>query len=243
MKLLPILIPTLLVAGGSALVVMQHLKTVELERRAEGGAFDDPVLQQLRLEHQRLASTALSDDALVKLKTSEAEAARLRSDVLELWSRLETKGRASPEALKPEAGWQNKGSADPRSAIETAVWAGLQGDVDTLAKLLTFDPTGRARAEAFFRDLPPKLQSEYGDAEHVFATLTAARIPLGTKSINVAREVGNSADSVTLSVLLDRGNGPPRPADFTFRRSGDSWKLVVPDNIVASYEGRLKTGR
>lgn len=238
MRTLPILVPALALLAGASLVAVEHRRTARLRRAAEAQPTENR-LAKLADEQAGLRERA-PDDATWERLTADAEVAgQLRARVVELWSRVEMKSRAAPSAPSP---WRDEGNADPRATLHTAIWAAQGGDVDALARLITFNPAGRARARATFDALPAEARAQYQDPEHVIATLAAVRIPLGLESATVTREEGNQADRVALTADLRRTGGKPRAVTLTFQREGDAWKLVVPDRAVARYE-RILRGR
>ena len=60
------------------------------------------------------------------------------------------------EASAPAApeSYRNQGHATPAAALQTLAWACDRSDTQSVAQMLQFDPGARAKAEAYYNNLP-----------------------------------------------------------------------------------------
>ena len=157
----------------------------------------------------------------------------------------------------PAAGWSNRGAANPRGAIETALWAAAGGDVATLSALLELDPVARAKADALLAQLPVTARQNFANAEAMIASATIGHIPLAEAQI--AWFHASDDDHASAALLLHgtehlppasvappeldpTGEPPPaarenpnpgtRMTTITLHRSNAGWRLVVPDSAI-----------
>jgi hypothetical protein len=181
------------------------------------------------------------------------EMAALRASMQELTTLAQTAQAAaalksmsqgeSPIATKllPVAQWKNAGKATPEAATETALWAAVGGDVDTLANSFAFTPSSRAKADAWFASLSDTVRQQYGSPEKVIA-LMVARDAASLSGMQVLGKKDVSTDDVGLRIRFE-AEGRTKDDTFLMRRSGDGWRMLLPDQAVESFAKKLSGKR
>jgi len=145
-------------------------------------------------------------------------------------------------ALTPASALKNAGRATPEASIQTGIWAAAGGEVDALAGTLAFTPSARAKADAWFAGLSETSRQEYGSPEKVIALM----ISQSAAELTGMQVLGQKAISDTdVGVRVRFASGDDRVKDETFlmRRTGDDWKMVLPDSTVEKFARRLAGGK
>lgn len=253
-------LPTLTLAAASlcagfALLAWKHTQTVHLRHEVHALQDEAKILPLLEEEKNRLVRLQVGPAELEQLRREHTEIERLRVSLLllgnqviaeELFRRAisdtHSPKPAAEHAVGPEPFARYEGNDTPKAVLQSVIWAANSGNVDALAPLITFEPTGRAKAEQLFQGLPAAVQAEYGAPEKVYATLIAANIPLGLTEARPLRESPSERDRVTVTTRLQRGGADGHDAQFIFQRKGAVWQLVVPDRIVEKF-GSVVTGK
>ncbi len=137
----------------------------------------------------------------------------------------------------PKDAWANLGSDTPRAALQTALWAAAHGELDTLARNMTFDPAARAKADALFASLPDATRSQFGSPEQFMALVLSDEINKIT-SLQVLRETKSANDQANLQVVLPNNHGGYKVDNFPMQRGPTGWQLLVP---VSAVDGVAKT--
>lgn len=198
-------------------------------------------IDSLRAEYHRHSAEQISAEKLADLKAAKEEAARLRTEAIALREQAEKRRTDDPRSSAlPMEKWPNAESGTPLAALQSSVLAGLQGDTDTLAGLITFDAAGRALVEALFERLPPETRTLHGSAENVFAVLLAARLPQDLTSAEIITATPMGPDDETLRLRLTRNDGSTKEANFKFTRESGKWRMVVPPIVVGTHLSMLK---
>jgi hypothetical protein len=144
--------------------------------------------------------------------------------------------------LTPASDLKNAGKATPEASTETALWAAVGGDVDTLAQTLTFTPTARAKADAWFASLSESTQQQYGSPEKVIA-LMVARDAASLTGMQVLGQKAIGADDVGVRVRFAAGEGKIKDDTFLMHRSTDGWRMVLPDAAVEKFAKQVGGGK
>ena len=133
------------------------------------------------------------------------------------------------------ATYRNEGQATPVATLQTFAWACDNGDVATVATLLTFERGGRAKVAAYIAQLPEAQRAQWRSPEELAATVCIGGF-LGrpyppADAIELATLETISADRVRLRLpgtALDGGN---------YQKTSEGWKFLILDTVV---EERLK---
>ncbi len=209
---------------------------------------------RLNAEAQKLGANQVSGEELEQLRVERNAVETLRAEIETMKRRAETIARATTD--RPPAGtklnpilpsmkdvavsanlWKNVGEATPDAAFETALWAGVGGDVETLASLLAFDPEARIKAEAIFANLPATMQRELATPQRLIALLVAKDVPLG--SARIWTESGTPTDAKISAQLVD-AEGKSKTAHLSLRTEADKWRFIVSGKIVEQYAAKLQ---
>ena len=189
------------------------------------------------------ATTATSADTKVLAQVRD-ELAALRSSTQEIAKVAQAAAAAQnptasiPNNLVPSSAWKNAGKATPEKAVETVLWAAVGGEVDTLAQTLTFTPTARAKADAWFATLSESTRRQYGTPEKLMALMVAkdAETLSGMQFLG-SKEV--SADNVGVRLRFATETGKTKDDNFLMHRSADGWRLILPDAAVEKFAQRV----
>lgn len=197
---------------------------------------------------QQLAAVRARTEELDRLLAERNAVARLRAELSALRQRanetlLPPADRARTERpsivrnVLAFALWQNAGRATPEAAFETGLWASVNGDIDTLASLLVFDPEARNEAAALYARLPESLRQEFVSPEHLIAVLAAKDVPLGSATL---LDQYPAANETKVSAQIFDAEGKPKLALLSLRPDDAGWKFVVPTNAVKRYAAWLR---
>lgn len=245
-------------AGG--IVICEHVQTSRLRSEIKAMREASRISPLLEVERDRLAALQVSPEELEQLRRDHREISQMRASLArlgnkvladELFRRAIATTRSSSSPVKRTADLDGAeyfdhyaGNETPEAVLDSVIWAAKAGNVETLARLIAFDSTGRAKALELFHGLPPDVQKDYGRPENVYATLVAANIPLGLTQATVIHEENDGIERVTLAMRLQRHNDAWHNAQFAFQRSGGTWQLVIPDGMVEKFGAAIngKTG-
>ena len=239
-----------------ALVVLGRQRRTAAKFRGEIAQQRDEASLRARLnaEAQKLVANRVSPEKLGRLRAERNAVATLRAEIETMKRRAETIARAAadrpptgtelnpiPPSMKEgavsAAFWKNVGEATPDAAFETALWAGVGGDVEKLASLLSFDAEAQTNAEAIFANLPASMQRELATPQRLIALLVAKDVPLG--SARIWAQYGTPTDAKITAQLLD-AEGKSKSVQLSLRSEADKWRFVVSGKIVERYAARLQ---
>lgn len=187
---------------------------------------DSGELVKLREE---MAALRKSTQGLTELVQTAQAAAKLKS--------MSTPESSVATKLIPATEWKNAGKGSPEAAAETALWAALGGDVETLANTLVFTPTAKAKGDAWFASLPESTRQQYGSAEKVMALLIARESGALT-GMQVLGQKDIGADDVGLRIRFT-SDGKTKDDTFLMHRNPDGWRLLLPDQTVENLAKKL----
>jgi len=114
----------------------------------------------------------------------------------------------------PQSAWTNSGHGNPEAALQTALWAGNNGDLTNLLASFTGD-----RKKEIADDVQKKSAAE-----------VSARIADETYDLNSIRILGREiadANTVVLTVELE-GQDDFRTVKMVMINTGDGWKFAGP---------------
>lgn len=251
-----------LLAGLAGVVLVQQ-RSARGALLAEISALreQEQTVAGLRERNQRLAATGPSPGELERLQADRAALGRLREEVSAL--RETAKAREPARAVKadtqtldtaerlrerqriPMAEFANQGWKTPLAAFETFVWSAANGDVDTLAQALVFDPRWTQHVEALWSGLSPATRAEYRSVERLFAALTIRDVPLGTaqliheSQLKPGEHMLPGPGHAFMVTAMTGADKTTRRVGLYFRPSEAGWQLLVPGAAVAKYRDQL----
>jgi hypothetical protein len=199
---------------------------------------------RLSAEHRRLAAAQATAAELDALLSERMAVAHLREQLAELRRRAGETAVARPGSEPVQAPssilgnvaaftlWKNLGRMTPEASLETALWASANGDIDTLANLLIFDPDAKDEATTFFAQLPEGLRQEFVSPERLIAILAAKDVPLG--SATILNQYPTPTETKMTVQIFDAA-GKHKMALLSLRPDEAGWRFVVPANAVKRY--------
>jgi hypothetical protein len=248
---------------GLAGVVLLQQRSARVTLLAEISALreQERTAAELRERNERLAAVQPSSGELERLRADRAALGRLREEVAAL--RETAKARETARAVKPNTQkmdtaerlrdrlrvpteeFANQGWKTPVGAFETFVWAAANGEVDTLAQALVFDPRWTQQVEALWANLSPATRDEYRSVERLFAALTIRDVPLGTAQLIHESQLKPGEHTLPgpghafMVTALTGADKKTRHVGLYFRPSDSGWQLLVPGAAVAKYRDQL----
>lgn len=246
--ILALVVVALVVLGGQRRTAAKLCGEIA-QQRAEA-----TVRARLNAKARQLAASQVSPEELEGLRAERSAVASLRAEIETMKRRAETIARAATErsavAIEPKAIplsmkdgvvyahlWANAGDSTPEAAFETALWAGVGGDIEKLASLLAFDAAAQTKAEAIFANLPAAMQQELVTPQRLIALLVAKDVPLG--SARIWAQYGGPTDAKISAQLVDPA-GKSKSVQLFLRTDADKWRFVVSEKIVERYATRLQ---
>lgn len=233
------------VIGAGALALWWQRETqVQLHRDLGALREENHQLARLREENRRLVASEPTAVELDNLRADHAAIPQLRAeiDAMRERVRLAAEKSAAPSLERfaigsrvSAADWKNAGTATPRAALETVLWAAAGGDIDTFAHCLLL---GKGAAVALLESLPADQRAQYGTPERLIAALAIRDVPLGAAQVIYWNERGTT--HATVQLLLSAPDGTTKDSNLLFFNQGAGWKLVVPESAITKYAGMLK---
>lgn len=239
----------LVLAGGVALALQQQ-EAMRLRHELELAREENREATRRRTEGGLVAAGQGTAGELTALRSDREALGRLREEIERLKTRMQAvqpaaardAAAATPRAatleLTPATAWKNMGRATPKTALETALWAAVGGDIEALADTISLDAGARAKAAAILAGLPEPARAYYGSPEKLVALFTAKDVPVGSNMRMVTR-AGATADEAKLTLVL-QGETATRSIELALRRQDGAWRLVVPEAAVEKYGAMLK---
>lgn len=213
------------------------------------------VFEDIRREHEHLLAAqpaageiSQSADTQEALRNARAGVENLRRQVEMAAANTEQRLRPTERFVRgqtiPAAEWRNAGRATPAAALETALWAGAGGDVDTFAKMITLiDSRTQKAAKALLDSLPEAMRAEYGTPERFMAFLSIKDVPLGSVVVRQSNVLQDwpMGEAHQMQLVLTQADGTQKGASLILLNRGDGWKLVVMESTVAKYAAQLRS--
>jgi hypothetical protein len=131
--------------------------------------------------------------------------------------------------------FENSGQATPVAALQTAVWASLHGDDETLAKVLMLSEEGQAQAQQLLDRLPAEARGRW-----TMDRLAALSVGDGVTNMNALQIMQQQSDGDRATLMLRFPGQPPRP--FAFRRGPLGWQLVLPAEVIRATARKIGAG-
>jgi hypothetical protein len=196
-------------------------------------------LAKLLDENRALKSEQLSPQEQRQLEEDHVRAQALRSRIIALQRSVEPKvdPAANGETLAKD--WRYSGSATPKDALLSVLWAASRGDVDVLAGLIGFSPEIRPQVEAVFEHLPAQAKLEYGSPEKVVATLISGTFPKNASGASFDDAQQDDAEA-SVDMRVSRSDGQARTSSFQLDHASGGWRLLVPASVLTGYEKILQ---
>jgi len=230
--------------GTSVVVVRGYTNAVAREAALLDGRAQSAILFKLQDANRRLLAEQIpaARRKQLEFKHAEVEGLRMRIEALKRSEARAEVGEAQDDTVEPDtlpsSGWIYAGSATPRAAIESVLWAASHGDVDHLSQLLGLSDDVHSKADALFSQLPSAAREEYGSPERVVATLLAGSFPKDATAMTIIDDQHGEQES-DIAMRVDHSSNGPRTGKFSLRKTSGGWQLMVPASVMAGYEKTL----
>lgn len=199
-----------------------------------------PAIAALRQEHARLkaaTATSTSSAAISREYEQHAEAiAQAMAPAQANQSRRSSRSdhtTATDESARSPHGYDNRGQATARAAVETFAWACDVGDSEVLAKLVYLDDQTRARAQSVLLRMPAGIRAQCRTPEELYGLLLAASsLEAPPPDALIVRYLMNLAELEPGRVATRRIGSS---ANFhEFLQTSEGWKYVLPVEAIDS---------
>lgn len=142
----------------------------------------------------------------------------------------------------------NAGRVTPVAAVQTFIWAALNGADDELAAALALDKSAREKAEAWRAALPAESQARYATVEKLPGLFLAEEIVRKAAAVQVLDANDNGTGLVTVRARTANLSGKVSTSNFPMQLGPDGWRLIIPNDMIdgmrrsAERKGGMKTG-
>ena len=250
-----------LVLTGTVIMHQRGTRT-ELIGQLEAARAADRRAADWRAENERLGASLPTPGDMARLREDRAALGTLRAEVAALRETAKVlaaaptvtkQGNDMPDTVDllrdrrrvPTEQLTNKGWKTSLAAFETFLWTAANGDVDTLAPALVFDPRFSSQVERLWASLSPQTRSEYRSVERLFAAMTIRDVPLGTVQLMNESQLQPGGHFLPgpghafLAAGLTGADKNTLRVGLYFRPSEQGWQLLVPGAAVTKYRDQL----
>jgi hypothetical protein len=244
----------LLVLGGLDGAALVHLDNGRLQVRVADLRRENAQVLRLREENRRthaLMARAQADEqggaelTRAELARARREVAGLEAHATERHAVLSAQATADATAMATNRDLRqglvrlehcrNVGQATPTAAFETLVWAAMQGDEATLARLLRFSSTGRAKAEEWLAGLPPETRAQW--TVEKLGGLFFSNILTAVPAMQVTGEaIESDGESAVVGLRLAGSGGQEK---LKFKLGPNGWQVTVSEGQFESARRRI----
>lgn len=202
---------------------------------------------RLDAEHARLLAMQVPELELLALRNDREALNRLRSELEVLKLAAAESGDAAASSIRPTdspaipaSSWKHAGRATPSAALETVLWAGLNGNADVMSAALAFESEeARTRALALMASLPLEAYDHRGSPERLIALLTADDIAYDSMRVVGEKEPdeeivrtflpthSTAGDMMAIGVELLARNDPAKTRTLAMEESTNGAGLVA----------------
>jgi hypothetical protein len=242
----------LVVASIIAGVLVTHRDSVAVRRELSLLRAEVTAVKRLSLSASKSRDTAVLEALapapepgkdLGDIGKLRQELAGLKENVSLLTELAATQAPAGPgggvaTSLRSASDLKNVGRATPEASTETALWAAVEGDVDTLVSTMTFTPSARIKADKWFASLSEGIRQQHGSPEKIIA-LMIARGAAELSGMQILGQKTIGTGQVGLKVRLAAGDDVVKDETFLMQRADSGWQMVLPDGAVEKYARRL----
>lgn len=247
---------TIVVVAVVAVTGMAVLKLRQNNARLQVQVSERRLAQEMRAPasdlrvsaHQKGTTGEVSGADMQTLATERI--AQLRAEISEIERKASERvaaERAATEAMArqrdPERGMmrlenmRNVGKATPAAALQTLLWAAMQGDDQVMTQILGWDPKVRPQAQALIDGLPAETRARYPTPEAVTALVLAKHV-LGVPAIHITETTYQNASTVSLTVKGLTSADQHLP----MRLGPGGWQLIAGEPMLKGL-GRLLAGK
>jgi hypothetical protein len=201
--------------------------------------------QKLTDRHRQLANIHPTDGSGAQLDVLLARLASRRAGALSPGSSPPNGPmRGSKQGIKTLRSLANAGTATPFAALESSIWARYNGDVDTLAKMITFTPDGRDAATKLWALLPANIQSQFATPEQFAALFLVDRFPSDVAGYMVTgdRQNGPTPNDWLVQIQFQKVDGTSVDSAAALEQASGHWMLLLGANGIQKLGNSLGIG-
>jgi hypothetical protein len=234
--------------AGAGLIILISVSTIS-RRRGEAALNEERKLHMRVLsfqnENEKLRGLQLSPEEVLRLESVKTETDALGVKLQGLVSKTKDADshaniRYSAEEPIPATDWKYLGHAEPKSTLQSVLWAASHGEAGQLTNLIALAPDARQKAEAMFAQLPENTRQEYRNPEGVLAMLMAGGFPKDIASMTV---LGGGewpdANAAAISARIDHTEGVSIINVYRLQKTEGGWQLVMPTQVLLGYLSNL----
>lgn len=206
-------------------------------------------LQSLQAEHQRLTTQsqqqARSRTDFRPAANSEAQLSALLAQTAARSASAQSRPRPSLRAgMKAIGALNNVGLATPFTALETSIWADYTGNMDAVAKIITFLPDAQEAAKKLWASLPADAQTRFPTPESMMAAFIAESFPSDFAGYQATgdRQNGPSPDYWLVQFQYQQDDGTVVDRAIALHQIDGNWKVLVGTNGIQRLAKILSTG-
>jgi len=236
---------TAAIAAAAALglgILHEALLSRRLAAAIAAAQNDRKEMARLLADNQRLRSLLPTQIELARLRRARVMLAHLRGNPMPDPGDAQASNPAeavfkarvfSADKLSHPGEWENAGTATPRAAFETWLYAKDHADVDAQLSLTHLNEAAEAEAQALFARLTDAQRAEYQTPDRLIAMLMVVPGPgpafAGAQVLEEIPPVGNRA---TLRTQWQYTDGRIRDNDFQLENFSGAWGQSVSANLV-----------
>jgi hypothetical protein len=138
----------------------------------------------------------------------------------------------------------NSGGATPFTALESSIWARYNGDVDGLAKMITFTPDGRDAATKLWASLPANIQAQFPSPEQFAALFLVDGFSSDVAGYMVIgdHQNGPTPNDWLVQIQFQRADGTSVDSAAALEQVNGSWMLLLGANGIQKLANNLGIG-
>jgi len=146
--------------------------------------------------------------------------------------------------MKAISALTNVGQATPFASLETEIWAIHTGNVETLAKIITFLPDGKDAADKLWASLPAEIQAQYPTPESILAVLIAGSVSSKHVGYQVTgdRQSGPTPDYWQVQYQYQMGDGTTVDRANALQQINGNWMILVGANGIQHLAAEFLSG-
>ena len=220
---------------STSIAWLQWTKQENLRTQLDGARVAEERFGEIRDQVFLLEQEAELSPSTVKL---EQKRDYLRQQVALSYAELE--GRAFARALPVTERVSQSSRAlretdTPDAALETVFSAIMHGETAKIESGILVTEGAEVQLKEAFESIPEAARAAFPTPEALFASVTAAMVPLDTRiDLELGERLQMSPDYAILSPLMSYEFGSWRPK-LEFRRIDGRWRLVVSEEVAARY--------
>lgn len=145
-----------------------------------------------------------------------------------------------PNVEVPSRQLRNIGHDTPAACVETALWASLDGDVETLASIICIPQAGRGKIDAYIGTLP-KDRSNFRTAEEMVALAFAFEVSSSWSEFTGFDERITAPGEAVVTIRgINRTSNESKSARIRLKQSETGWQIVPGNRVFEEYDSFVR---